>query len=142
VDEDFYYVQSLILSATKGVPLMSVLEGGYNLDAIARSAVQCVRAQVEAFSQASDDINDDVVHSVGVDVGGGDDIDQDVIDLLSQLDVSENEVNQVDGGRNQGAEVSEVINKSSDLLDVVYKGYNNCLVNSVIRSDPSYMLKR
>jgi hypothetical protein len=53
-DDDFYWVQQEIMAVASRVcrgKVVSVLEGGYDLAAIARSAVMCVRAQVEAAPQ-------------------------------------------------------------------------------------------
>jgi acetoin utilization deacetylase AcuC-like enzyme len=56
-DEDFYWVTRSVLdrlyesnrSKNKQVSVLSVLEGGYDLDAISRCAVQHVQAMVDAF---------------------------------------------------------------------------------------------
>jgi acetoin utilization deacetylase AcuC-like enzyme len=56
-DDDFYWVQSEIAAVARDVcdgRIVSVLEGGYDLDAIARAATLCVKAQVEAGSAAND----------------------------------------------------------------------------------------
>ncbi len=56
-DDDFYWVQSEIAAVARDVcdgRIVSVLEGGYDLDAIARAAALCVKAQVEAGSAAND----------------------------------------------------------------------------------------
>ena len=50
-DEDYYWVQREIMLVADEVcsgRVVSVLEGGYDLNAIARSAVECMRAQVES----------------------------------------------------------------------------------------------
>lgn len=117
-------MQSLITKATPGVPLMSMLEGGYNLDAIARSAVQCVRAQVDAFSGA----------------------DEELTQLVSQLEISDTD----DGGDGGASEKTDIgttttfVSDSGDkpLLDQIYEGFAQCLATGVIRSDPTTMLYR
>ena len=55
-DEDFGWVQREIMKVALDVcggKVVSVLEGGYNLEAIARSAVECVRAQCDAVEDVS-----------------------------------------------------------------------------------------
>ena len=55
-DEDYGWVQREIMqlaAATCGGRVVSVLEGGYDLDAIARCAVECVAAQVDAAAALS-----------------------------------------------------------------------------------------
>jgi acetoin utilization deacetylase AcuC-like enzyme len=55
-DDDFGWVQREIMKVALDVcggKVVSVLEGGYNLEAIARSAVECVRAQCDAIEDVS-----------------------------------------------------------------------------------------
>jgi len=125
-DEDFYFIQHKIVSAVPHVPMMSVLEGGYNIEAIARSAVQCVRAQVDFFSssspQSADSLSDD----------------------FSKLNMSQTPIFKQE--KDQEEVVDQTINDDSNntksLLDEILVGYEKCLSQDIIRSDPALMSTR
>jgi ribA/ribD-fused uncharacterized protein len=80
-DEDFGWVQGEIMTLAREVcrgRVVSVLEGGYDLSAIARSAVECVRAQITG-SEADDGGDGDGEDGGGEGAAAGSEADDPIV---------------------------------------------------------------
>jgi len=169
-DDDFFWVQREIMAVACDVcggRVVSVVEGGYNLKAIARSAVEAVRAQVEAAEEAAASagggggggsggggggdcggggavgVLSASLRKLAVGVGGA----YSSMDLPPKDNEDEDEdddgegSNGGDGGDEDGGD-EWAEGGEENLAAAVLAGFGRCKTEGVLRSDPTHMLRR
>jgi hypothetical protein len=144
-DADFYWVQGQIMDVAKRVcdgKVVSVLEGGYDLSAIARSAVKCVRAQVEASPTAIGPREGATVEAAAAPAAAGEGavstVDSELSSAISGLALDKDK----EEGSQESRPVSEEGVDGRSLHRAVLQGFERCRDEKLIRSDPTHGMER
>jgi len=142
-DADFYWVQGQIMEVARRVcqgKVVSVLEGGYDLEAIARSAVECVRAQVEASSAASEPTAAATVEATAAPVGV---TEATALTAETELSAAIAGLGLGNDDWNNGSRpASEEEQEGRCLHRAVLEGFERCRDQKLIRSDPTHGMER
>jgi hypothetical protein len=149
-DADFYWVQGQIMDVAKRVcdgKVVSVLEGGYDLSAIARSAVKCVRAQVEASPAAVQPKEDATAEAAAAAV-----VAAAVVAATAVVSTVDSELSSaiaglaLDRDKEEGSQESRPVSEEGvdgrSLHRAVLQGFERCRDEKLIRSDPTHGMER